>query len=139
MIALERIHEGDPLPERVHRPTNASLFLFNAANWTAARIHYDHEYVTQAEGYPGIIINGPLQLDLISQVLTAWMDGQARLLRLKSNHRLAAYLGETLRAGGTVAKVDRAAREVTLDLYVKNERGEVITPGEAVVRFDAEG
>jgi hypothetical protein len=28
---------------------------------------------------------------------------------------------------------------VTLDLYVKNERGEVITPGEAVVRFDAEG
>jgi 3-methylfumaryl-CoA hydratase len=136
MPDFEAIRVGERLPEREHRPTNASLFYYNASIWNAHRIHYDHQYVTEVEGYPAIVIDGPLQADWLSQVVTEWMGDSGRLVRMSSSHRQAAYLGETLRAGGEVVAKDAAAREVTLRLHIRNEKGEVITPGEAVVRFD---
>jgi 3-methylfumaryl-CoA hydratase len=36
------------------------LFRYSAAIFVAHRIHYDWNYVTQEEGYPGIIVHGPL-------------------------------------------------------------------------------
>jgi hypothetical protein len=44
-------------------------------------------------------------------------------------------VGETLSVGGAIKAVDAAAREVELELWVKNARGEVITPGTARVRL----
>jgi hydroxyacyl-ACP dehydratase HTD2-like protein with hotdog domain len=124
------------LPERTHKPNNATLFYYNAAIWIGHRIHYDYKYVTEEEGYPGIIIDGPLQADWLGQAVTEWAGEAGRIVRLKASHRHAAYLGETLKAGGTVTAIDPKAREVTLDLYVRNERDQVITPGQAVVKFE---
>ena len=138
MPAFDAIQVGQPLPERAHQPTNASLFYYNAAIWNGHRIHYDERYVTEVERYPAIVVDGPLQVDWLSQVVTEWLGGTGRLVRLKSSHRQAAYLGETLRAGGEVTAKDPATREVTLSLHIMNEKGEVLTPGEAVVRFHPE-
>lgn len=41
--------------------TPTLLFRFSALTYNAHRIHYDREYATQAEGYPGLVTHGPLQ------------------------------------------------------------------------------
>jgi 3-methylfumaryl-CoA hydratase len=36
------------------------LFRFSALTANAHRIHYDETYTTQTEGYPGLVVHGPL-------------------------------------------------------------------------------
>lgn len=54
-----------PAPEGRHRrPADTSapmLFRYSALTFNGHRIHYDHPYVTQVEGYPGLVVHGPLQ------------------------------------------------------------------------------
>jgi 3-methylfumaryl-CoA hydratase len=45
---------------RLWTPNTVELFRYSAAIFVAHRIHYDWPYVTQEEGYPGIIVHGPL-------------------------------------------------------------------------------
>lgn len=42
------------------RPDPALLFRFSAATFNAHRIHYDRPYATGEEGYPGLVVHGPL-------------------------------------------------------------------------------
>lgn len=37
-----------------------TLFRFSALTFNAHRIHYDHPYATEIEGYPGPVVHGPL-------------------------------------------------------------------------------
>jgi 3-methylfumaryl-CoA hydratase len=41
-------------------PTSIELFRYSAAIFNAHRIHFDFPYVTKEEGYPGLIVTGPL-------------------------------------------------------------------------------
>lgn len=41
-------------------PTAVTLFRFSALTHNAHRIHYDHRYATEVEGYPGLVVHGPL-------------------------------------------------------------------------------
>jgi len=41
-------------------PDPVLLFRFSALTFNGHRIHYDLPYVTQEEGYPGLIVHGPL-------------------------------------------------------------------------------
>lgn len=46
-------------------PDEAMLFRYSALTFNAHRIHYDLEYCRKEEGYPGIIVHGPLQTTLL--------------------------------------------------------------------------
>jgi 3-methylfumaryl-CoA hydratase len=135
MLRFAEIRAGQALPERAFTPTSAELFVYNAAIWNPHRIHYDLPYTTQVEGYPAIVIDGPLQGDWLTQAVTDWIGEDARLVVFKYSNRRAAYLGDTVTSGGTVKASDPASRRVTLELFIKNAKGEVIAPGEAVVEF----
>jgi 3-methylfumaryl-CoA hydratase len=37
------------------------LFRFSALTYNAHRIHYDREFATLVDGYPGLVVHGPLQ------------------------------------------------------------------------------
>jgi len=41
------------------------LFRFSALTFNGHRIHYDHPYTTQVEGYPGLVVHGPLSALLL--------------------------------------------------------------------------
>jgi len=41
-------------------PGSVELFRFSAVMFNAHRIHYDLPYVTEVEGYPGLVVHGPL-------------------------------------------------------------------------------
>lgn len=41
-------------------PTPTLLFRYSAVTFNGHRIHYDWPYVTETEGYPGLVVHGPL-------------------------------------------------------------------------------
>ena len=49
------------------RSTPVLLFRFSALTYNAHRIHYDREYA-RAEGYPGLVVHGPLQALLMAEL-----------------------------------------------------------------------
>ncbi len=51
-------------------PSPVLLFRYSALTFNGHRIHYDHPYTTEEEGYPGLIVHGPL--------LATMMIGQLR-------------------------------------------------------------
>jgi 3-methylfumaryl-CoA hydratase len=67
---------GDVEPPPVPAPKGASwqrgvvpddvlLFRYSALTFNGHRIHYDRRYVTEVEGYPGLIVHGPLIATLL--------------------------------------------------------------------------
>lgn len=49
-------------------PDAALLFRFSALTYNSHRIHYDHPYVTGVEGYPGLVVHGPLLALLVLEL-----------------------------------------------------------------------
>ena len=67
---------GDPVPQPVAAeqgaawqreivPDDVLLFRYSALTFNGHRIHYDRRYVTEVEGYPGLIVHGPLIATLL--------------------------------------------------------------------------
>ena len=56
--------------------TPTLLFRYSAITFNGHRIHYDEPYVTTVEGYPGLIVHGPLQAALLFN-LAAVLGGAA--------------------------------------------------------------
>ena len=134
-IKISELSVGEALPERSYTATNVSLFLYNAAIWNPHRIHYDEPYTTNVENHPGVVIDGPLQGDWLNQVVVNWIGDSATLTSFNYSNRRASYLGETLTSGGAITTIDTESGNVDLEIFIKNEDGDVITPGTAQVRF----
>ena len=71
---------GEPTPLGVPAPAQAAwtreihpddvlLFRYSALTFNGHRIHYDRRYVTEVEGYPGLIVHGPLIATLLLDLL----------------------------------------------------------------------
>jgi len=45
------------------------LFRYSALTFNSHRIHYDRDYATQTEGYPGLVVHGPLLATLMLEVI----------------------------------------------------------------------
>jgi 3-methylfumaryl-CoA hydratase len=138
MSRIKTIRAGDPLPDREFKPDNVQLFLYNAALWNAHRIHFDYPYATEVEGYPGLVIAGPLMGDWLTQCVIEWLGDEGKFISIEYTNRKAAFIGEVLRTGGSVVSVEPGRGRVQLELFVKNEADEVITPGTAIVSLVAE-
>jgi 3-methylfumaryl-CoA hydratase len=55
------------------------LFRYSALTFNGHRIHYDYPYVTDVEGYGGLIVHGPLQATLLMGLATeAWGRAPSR-------------------------------------------------------------
>jgi len=50
------------------KPDTVLLFRFSALTFNAHRIHYDRPYALGEEGYPGLVVHGPL-----TAVMLAWL------------------------------------------------------------------
>ena len=135
-MKIAQLNVGDTLPNRDFTPTNVSLFMYNAAVWNPHRIHYDERYTTEVEKHPGIVIDGPLQGDWLSQCVLNWVGDDGRLVGFDYSNRRAAYLGETLMTGGIITEINSDNHRVTVEIFVKNEAGEVTSPGHATVELN---
>jgi 3-methylfumaryl-CoA hydratase len=50
-------------------PSDVLLFRYSALTFNGHRIHYDRKYVTEVEGYPGLVVHGPLIATLLMDLL----------------------------------------------------------------------
>ncbi len=80
IVYREAPKEGDVAPapkcapvgsawEKRWVPDDVLLFRYSALTFNGHRIHYDRRYVTQVEGYPGLIVHGPLVATLLLDLL----------------------------------------------------------------------
>ena len=54
-------------------PDPVLLFRYSALTFNGHRIHYDRDYACNVEGYPGLIVHGPLMATLLIELLTEKM------------------------------------------------------------------
>ncbi|HET7546445.1 MAG TPA: MaoC family dehydratase N-terminal domain-containing protein [Usitatibacter sp.] len=59
---------GETWHREIH-PDPVMLFRYSAVTFNGHRIHYDHPYVTRVEGYPGLVVHGPLIATLLVDLL----------------------------------------------------------------------
>jgi 3-methylfumaryl-CoA hydratase len=60
---------GDATWQREWRPDEVLLFRYSALTFNGHRIHYDQPYATTVEGYPGLVVHGPLIATLLLDLL----------------------------------------------------------------------
>ena len=58
------------------------LFRYSALTFNGHRIHYDRRYVTAVEGYPGLVVHGPLTATLLLDLLR-WELPDAEVVRFE--------------------------------------------------------
>jgi len=70
-----------PPPAAKHRESHVSdpvlLFRYSALTFNGHRIHYDRDYVTKVEGYPGLVFHGPMQAALLVEFAAKLHGGTA--------------------------------------------------------------
>ncbi|MET3664751.1 hypothetical protein [Caulobacter sp. 1776] len=94
-----RAPDLEPLPPADWRRETATdpalLFAFSAATSNSHRIHYDQAYATGVEGYPGLVVHGPLIALLLLEILPP-----RPLTRFAFRAVKPAFAGETIVAKG---------------------------------------
>ncbi len=63
--------QPDPQWSRTITPDPVLLFRYSALTFNSHRIHYDQPYCTEVEGYPGLVVHGPLIATLLADLLVA--------------------------------------------------------------------
>lgn len=96
--AVKPAEAAPPWPDalaRVVTPDPVMLFRYSALTGNGHRIHYDHPYVTQVEGYPGLVVHGPLQATLMAALAEQAAPGM-RLARFAFRGRRPCFDGRPL-------------------------------------------
>ncbi len=80
-----------PADWRLPVPTDPTLlFRYSAITFNGHRIHYDLPYATEVEGYPGLVVQGPLTATLL---LDTWLRQSGRVARSYSFRGQAPLFG----------------------------------------------
>lgn len=64
-----RLAPSGALWERKVVPDDVLLFRYSALTFNGHRIHYDRRYVTAVEGYPGLVVHGPMIATMLLDLL----------------------------------------------------------------------
>lgn len=86
----------DDATSSVVMPDAVLLFRYSALTGNGHRIHYDHPYVTQVEGYPGLVVHGPLQATWLAQHALDMSAPGARLAGFRYRGQRPAIGGNPL-------------------------------------------
>jgi len=116
-----------PPPVAHHREQHLAhpvlLFRYSALTFNGHRIHYDRDYVTKVEGYPGLIFHGPLQATLIVELAAKLHGGKPPK---KLNYRGLQPLFE-----GSEFSVNANTTDNGMELWTANSAGQPTMKGTA--------
>ena len=102
--------------EKVVTPDNVMLFRFSALTFNGHRIHYDLPYVTNVEGYPGLIVNGNLSTLMLFELAREHVPSP--IARFSSRNVRPLIVGHPIHVCGAPSEDKRSAR-----LWVANHEG----------------
>jgi len=133
------------LSTRIDGPSFAvsreSIRQFCEASLDYNPLHLDDDYMKGNFGrtnFGGIIMHGMTNFGLITRMLTDWAYENGGIhRRLETRWLVPVKPGDTIRPQGevTAKKVTAKSRWVSIAVEVKNQRGETVATGEALVEF----
>jgi len=103
------------------------LFRYSALTFNGHRIHYDRSYSTETEGYPGLVVHGPLLATLMVRAAC----------EAKPDHRLVAFSFRGQRpvfdvdAFRVLVRPDEKQGDTTLETWVADKDGMIASKGVA--------
>jgi 3-methylfumaryl-CoA hydratase len=103
------------------------LFRFSALTFNGHRIHYDQPYVTGTEGYPGLIVHGPL-MGLV-QIELARRSNPAKIPARFEFRALSPVF-----AGAPFSVSARRETDGTVSTWITNSTGGLAQQGKVVFR-----
>jgi len=83
-IAASSLAEPGEMWTRDVVPDDVLLFRYSALTFNGHRIHFDRKYVTQVEGYPGLIVHGPLIATWLVDLVRRHTDRPIRRFEFKA-------------------------------------------------------
>jgi 3-methylfumaryl-CoA hydratase len=96
-----REQPAHPSPDSFARqvtPSAVLLFRYSALTGNAHRIHYDREYACGEEGYPGLVVQGPLQATWLADLVLRQRIGS--IVRFSYRAQRVAVAHKALRLEG---------------------------------------
>ncbi len=115
---------AQPRWEKVITPDPVMLFRYSALTYNGHRIHYDLPYVTQVEGYPGLIVNGGLTTLFAFEL--ARVHGPRPIVSFSSRNVRPLIVGHSLHVCGAPSADNKSAK-----LWVANHEGAVALTADA--------
>jgi 3-methylfumaryl-CoA hydratase len=111
-------YDGVPQWSRSVEPDTTLLFRYSALTFNGHRIHYDRTYARDEEGYPYLVVHGPLTATLLQQF--ALEQGAGRpLVRFDFRGVTPLFVGRAFQLEG------RQAEDGTLALWARGPEGEL--------------
>jgi 3-methylfumaryl-CoA hydratase len=138
IVYREAAKPGEKQREPKPAPTNATwtrkivadpvlLFRFSALTFNGHRIHYDQPYVTGTEGYPGLIVHGPLMGML--QMELARRSNPGRIARSFEFRALSPVY-----AGSAFSVQARGESDGSITTWIADGKGALAQQGKATFR-----
>ncbi len=104
-----------------HMADSVLLFRYSALTFNGHRIHYDRDYVTKVEGYPGLIFHGPMQAALLVEFAARLRGGTAP--------KKFSYRGVQPLFDGSEFSVNANETEAGMELWTANSAGQPTMKG----------
>jgi len=115
---------GKMVWSRVVTPDPVMLFRYSALTFNGHRIHYDSPYVTQVEGYPGLVMNGGLTTLLVFEL--ARTHASTPIRHISSRNVRALFVNQPITIAGEPSVDNRTAK-----LWAVNQDGALALSAEA--------
>jgi len=135
IVYREAAQKGEPLPPGKPAPGNAAwsrrvmpdstlLFRYSALTFNGHRIHYDKDYATNEEHYPGLVVHGPMQATLLLDLCRQNARRTLKQFEYRAQHPL--FAGRAFTVNGNF---DAAAAQA--DVWTANDAGNYAMRGTA--------
>jgi 3-methylfumaryl-CoA hydratase len=108
--------------QRAWQPDPVLLFRYSALTYNGHRIHYDQAYAREVEGYPGLVVHGPLLATFMLDLLRRETPG-LELQRFSFRAVSAMLVNRPCTAQGT-------ATSNGAQLWIAHENGTLAMSGE---------
>ena len=120
-------HDGVPQWSGSVEPDTTLLFRYSALTFNGHRIHYDRAYAREQEGYPDLVVHGPLTATLLQQLARDHGAGRA-LAHFDFRGVTPLFVGRPFLLEG------REAEDGALALWARGPEGELTMSATASFR-----
>ena len=107
-------------------PNPVMLFKYSAITFNGHRIHYDREYAVFEEGYPGLVVHGPLTATLLMHFCIESFNGNLKEFKFKALKPLFDVETFNLNA-------QKNNETGTIELYATNMNNEICMAASAKI------
>jgi 3-methylfumaryl-CoA hydratase len=124
---LPERHEAQAQWSEEVLPDTTLLFRYSALTFNGHRIHYDQPYARNEEGYPDLVVHGPLTATLLQGFALAHADGR-QLASFEFRGVSPLFVGRAFQLEGSRSGDD------TLALWARGPEGELAMSATATLK-----